>query len=116
MSTPENIRNIRHLGNLTLELDQAVKDLKKFEEIAVDAEADYQAAKTRAYENATGAVETRKMAATGECVELWRTWGKAVALVNYQKAHIRALHTRIDVGRTIQATARAEINLGGLIT
>jgi hypothetical protein len=45
--------------------------------------------------------------------QLWRVFGKAAAAVRLQKEHIRALHARIDVGRTIQSTARAEMQLAG---
>lgn len=116
MTTPENTRRVLHLADLSRELDQAVTDLGRYEAMAVDAEADYKVAHAHAFKDAHGSVEARKAEATIGCDELFRTWGKAAALVNMQKAHIRALHTRIDVGRTIQATARAEVNLAGLAT
>ncbi|MBB6172255.1 hypothetical protein HNR23_002315 [Nocardiopsis mwathae] len=113
MSTPENIRNIEHLGALTLALGEAVSDLEKHEVTAVHAEADYKLAQARAFRDAVGSVEARKMAAVEACDQLFRTWGEAAAVVTAQKAHIRALHTRIDVGRTKIATVRAEVSLAG---
>lgn len=115
MSTPETMRAIHHLMDLSRTLDHAVEDLRRLEEISVDAESDYKLAWARAYQEAVGSVEARKAAATIACDSLFRTWRKAEAAVGAQKAHIRALHTRIDVGRTIQATARSEMALGGLI-
>ncbi|QVJ00419.1 hypothetical protein KGD82_16805 [Nocardiopsis eucommiae] len=116
MTTPENTRRVLHLADLSRELDQAVTDLGRYEATAVEAEGDYKVARAHAMKEASGPMDLRKAEADIECDELFRTWGKAAALVTMQRAHIRALHTRIDVGRTIQATARAEVNLAGLGT
>ncbi|MEE2040136.1 hypothetical protein Q8791_23235 [Nocardiopsis sp. CT-R113] len=116
MSTPENTRRVTHLADLSRELDQAVMDLGRYEDMAVEAEADYKLAHSHAMKDAAGPMDLRKAEATIQCDELFRTCGKAAALVTMQRAHIKALHTRIDVGRTLQATARAEVNLTGLGT
>lgn len=104
---------VKQLGQLSRDLDKAVDELGKAELEAVDAEADYKLAYSKAFRSASGPVEDRKQIATAETDQLFRTWGKALAVVKLQREHIKALHARIDVGRTIQATARAEISLAG---
>ena len=101
----------RQLGELGVELDKAVKSLAEFEDVAVDAEGDFRVAYSEAFRNAKGAVEARKQEAIAECDDLWRVWGKAAAAVRIQKEHVRALHARIDVGRTLASNIRAEISL-----
>ncbi|NJP24404.1 hypothetical protein FLW53_09350 [Microbispora sp. SCL1-1] len=104
---------VRQLGQLSRELDKAVEELGKAELEAVDAEADYKVAYSKAFREAEGPVEDRKQIATAQTDDLFRVWGKAVAVVRLQREHIKALHARIDVGRTIQSTARAEMALAG---
>lgn len=104
---------VRQLGDLARELDTAVAKLAELDEIRIDAEADFKAAEAQAFRAAEGSMELRKREALLACDELWRTWGKAESAVNVQKAHIRALHARVDVGRTIQSSIRAEIALAG---
>lgn len=101
----------RQLGELGVELDKAVKSLAEFEETAVDAEGDFKVAYAKAFRNGKGSVEDRKQQAFEDCDELWRVWGKAAAAVRIQKEHVRALHARIDVGRTLASNVRAEISL-----
>lgn len=99
------------LGELGRELDKAVRELAEFEETGVDAEGDYKAAFARAFREGTGSVEDRKQQAIEDCDQLWRIWGKAAAAVRMQKEHVKALHARIDVGRTLASTIRAELSL-----
>lgn len=105
---------VNQLGTLSAALDTAVQKLGEFEETAIDAEGDYKLKFAKAFRAASGSVEDRKQQATIECDQEWRTWGKAASLVRVQKESLKALHSRIDVGRTMQATARAEIGLAGL--
>ncbi|MFI7691719.1 hypothetical protein ACIBQ6_21810 [Nonomuraea sp. NPDC049655] len=109
----EMLTIVKQLGQLSRDLDDAVKKLGEYEEAAVDAEGEYKVAFSRAFRAAQGGVEERKQLATAETDDLWRIWGKAAALVRLQKEHVKALHARIDVGRTIQSTARAEMQLAG---
>lgn len=102
---------VKQLGHLSRDLDDAVKKMGELEDVAVDAEGDYKVAFSRAFREAAGPVEDRKQIATAETDQLWRIYGKAAAAVRLQKEHIKALHARIDVGRTLQSTARAEIAL-----
>ncbi|MEO3856113.1 hypothetical protein [Acrocarpospora sp. B8E8] len=102
---------VNQLGKLSVDLDNAVDLLCEIEEIAVDAEADYKKAFAEAFEGGIGPVESRKQQAVIKCDKLYRISGKAQAAVRKQVQHLRALHARIEVGRTIQSTARAEIAL-----
>ncbi|MFE3452442.1 hypothetical protein ACFXJ8_26310 [Nonomuraea sp. NPDC059194] len=104
---------VKQLGQLSRDLDESVKKLAELEEPAVDAEADYKVAFAKVYGSAPGSVEDRKQLSTIETSDLFRVHGKASAAVRLQRDHIRALHARIDVGRTIQSTARAEMQLAG---
>lgn len=104
---------VKQLGQLSRDLDEAVTKMADLEFIAVEAEGDYKVEFARAFRDAIGSVEERKQGATIQTDQLWRIYGKAAAAVRLQKEHIRALHARIDVGRTIQSTARAEMQLAG---
>jgi hypothetical protein len=104
---------VKQLGQLSRDLDEAVTKLGELEEIAVDAEGDYKVAFSHAFRDAAGSVEDRKQVAAAQTDMQWRVYGKAAAAVRLQKEHVKALHARIDVGRTIQSTVRAEIALAG---
>lgn len=105
---------VKQLGQLSRDLDEAVRRLGELEEIAVDAEGDFKVAFSKAFRAAEGSVEDRKQIATAQTDTEWRVYGKAAAAVRLQKEQVKALHARIDVGRTIQSTARAEMALAGL--
>ncbi|GAA3958370.1 hypothetical protein GCM10023085_46000 [Actinomadura viridis] len=99
------------LGKLGVDLDKAKDDLGRLENEAIEAEGAFRVKYSKIFRGAAGSVEDRKQIAIFECDEEWRIWGKAAALVRLQKEHIRALHARIDVGRTLASTARAEASL-----
>lgn len=101
----------QQLGALSTQLDEAVRTLGELEQTAVEAEGDYKVKFSRVFREAVGSVEDRKQIATAECDAEWRTWGKAAAAVRLQKELIKALHARIDVGRTLASTARVEATL-----
>ncbi len=104
---------VKQLGQLSRDLDDAVTRMADLEFIAVEAEGDFKVAFANAFRDAVGPVEDRKQTAVVETDQLWRVYGKAAAAVRLQKEHIKALHARIDVGRTIQSTARAEMQMAG---
>ncbi|WP_433520069.1 hypothetical protein ACQP2T_63755 (plasmid) [Nonomuraea sp. CA-143628] len=109
----EMLTIVKQLGHLSRDLDEAVNKLADLEFIAVEAEGDFKVAFAGCFREAVGSVEDRKQIAITQTDTLWRTFGKAAAAVRLQKEHIKALHARIDVGRTIQSTARAEMQLAG---
>lgn len=109
----EMLTIVKQLGQLSRDLDDAVTKMADLEFIAVEAEGDFKVAFAHAFRDATGSIEDRKQVALIATDQLWRIYGKAAAAVRLQKEHLRALHARIDVGRTIQSTARAEMQLAG---
>jgi hypothetical protein len=99
------------LSKLGIDLDGAVDKLCELEEMSVDAEGDYRVAHAKAFLGGVGSIEDRKQQAVLAADDLFRIWGKAKAAVTRQKEHIKALHARIDVGRTLASTLRAEVSL-----
>lgn len=97
------------LAEISRELAPAVNELRKLDEIRVHAEADFKSKFARVFREASGSVEDRKQQAWLEADGLWRTWSLAESAVKMQQAHIKALHTRVDVGRSIFSAQRAEM-------
>lgn len=103
----------QQLGQLGVDLDKAVSRLSELEATAIAEEARYKTKFSRIFREGTGSVEDRKQQAVAECDRAWRNWSLAASAVHIQKEHIKALHARIDVGRTLASTARAEASLAG---
>lgn len=99
------------LSRLGVDLDTAVEEFARLEEISVDSEGDFRIAYAKAFANGTGSVEDRKQQAILACDTEWRVWGKAKTVVIRQKEHVKALHARIEVGRTLASNVRAEASL-----
>lgn len=104
---------IQHLGQLGLDLESEIGKLSDLEGSAVDAEGTYRVAYARAHQDATGSVEDRKQAAIEQTRDEWRTWGRAAAAVRIQRESLRALHARIDIGRTMASREKALAALAG---
>lgn len=102
-----------HLQNISRELDAAIEELKTMERDAARAESTYRVAKAKAFMVAEGPVQAREhqavIATEVELIE--RDMTAAMARVQLQK--VKALHARIDVGRTV---ASAEKTLSGVVT
>ena len=95
-----------HLQTISRDLDNAVTELSDLEMNAADAESAYRVAKAKAFMAAEGAVQAREhQAVIATQVQLIER-DKTAAMVRIQREAIRALHARIDVGRTIIATER----------
>lgn len=104
---------IKQLGQLGRALDEEISALSKLEVAAVEAEGAYKAEFARQFRDATGPVEDRKQAAIAATDTQWRTWGKAVAAVRIQRESLKALHARIDIGRTMASREKALAALAG---
>ncbi len=101
------------LAALTRELRDQVAALDHQERAAATLRHDADMAESRAFLAAEGSMELRKHAAR---VAADREEGEALvaeAMVRIIRARIRAIDTRIDVGRTYGATIRAEVSLQG---
>lgn len=94
------------LQHISRDLDAAIRDLSRLEQESAEAESAYRVAKAKAYMQAGGAVQAREAQAVIATEIQLITRDKSAALVRIQREHIRALHARIDVGRTIVATER----------
>lgn len=97
---------------LGLDLDIAVDRLCELEEMSVDAEGEYRTTFAKTFLAGVRSIEDRKQQAVLDADDCFRTWGKAKAAVLRQKEHVKALHARIEVGRTLASNVRAEISLG----
>ena len=95
-----------HLQTISRDLDNAVTELSDLEMNAADAESAYRVAKAVAFMAAEGAVQAREHQAVIATQTQLIERDKTAAMVRIQREAIRALHARIDVGRTIVATER----------
>lgn len=97
------------LGKLGRDIDVAVTELSRLDQERIHSEADYKAEFARVFREATGSVEDRKQQAVLACNELWRVWSLAESAVKMQQHHLKALHARVDVGRSIFSAQKAEM-------
>ncbi|WP_435109767.1 hypothetical protein [Nocardiopsis synnemataformans] len=109
--TPDPLAVMRQLGRLSHELDLGNAKLAELDELRIEAEGDYRFAYSKAYEKATGNMESRKQQAVQECDGMWRTWQRAESAVKLQQRNLKALYARIDVGRSIFSVQKAELTL-----
>ncbi len=101
------------LSRLGQELDQLVSALGEQEIVAIHARSQAQHTEAVAYLNAEGPVEERKREAFLYAEEQLKEAEVAEAVVRHLKAKIKATEARIDIGRTIGATVRAELSTLG---
>ena len=110
--TPQQV--VHHLGDLTLQLDELVKRYKVAEHDAATNRHAADLAESKAFLVAEGTVDTRKHKARIASKEQELTALTCEAEVRGLRAQIRAMETRIDVGRSYGAAVRAELKtLGG---
>ena len=102
-----------HLQTISRDLDKAIEDLETLELAAAKAESAYRVAKAQAFMSTEGAVQAREHQAViaTEVQLIERDSSAAMARVQLQR--VKALHARIDVGRTL---ASAEKTLAGVVT
>lgn len=101
------------LARLSRQLDSAVTDLARLDEAAIRARSAFEVAYARAFLTAEGAMDIRKQDAVLQTSDLKLTAELAEAQVRATKESIRALGTRIDVGRSLGTAIRAEVSLAG---
>lgn len=109
--TPNDV--VAQLAQLARDLDANVTALEEAELTAVRARHDADLAHARAFLSAAGSVEQRKHAAFIECERLLNEAEVAEAVVRHLKRRSEAIRVRIDVGRTVGSTLRAEMALAG---
>lgn len=102
-----------HLQTISRDLDTAISELERLELAAAKAESAYRVAKAQAFMSAEGAVQAREhQAVIATAVQLIERDSTA-AMARVQLQRVKALHARIDVGRTL---ASAEKTLAGVVT
>lgn len=104
------------LAKLSRELDELVAQYKALELDAAKAKNEYEKTEARAYLKASGPVEARKRLALLESSDEKFAADVAERLVKACDKALKALHSRIDVGRSLTATARDEMKMLGATT
>lgn len=109
--TPNQIA--QNLINLGRELDRLVGEFKDLGMAAAEAKRDSEVAYSKAYMGTEGTVEDRKQSAISQTADDRYMADLAERRVAACKEAIRALHLRIEIGRTLSATTRDEMKLAG---
>lgn len=104
---------VKQLGQLGLDLSAEIGRLGDYESAAVEAEGEFRKAYAEAYRDASGTLEDRKQQAILKTAKPWREWGLAAAVVRRQRESLKALHARIDIGRTMASREKALAALAG---
>jgi hypothetical protein len=99
---------VRNLGQLTWELQQMLAAYEQANLKRARAEAAYKTAHAEVILRAEGPMEERKARATAATSDLLLDAELAVAEFDNLRAAMRVLGQRIDAGRTIASTMRAE--------
>lgn len=118
----------QQLAALGRDLDAEVIVLGEYEEASADAEGEFRRLKAAyddcidyAFLHAEGSVDLRKAEARLACTadrarmhEANTDWDKARGRVFTQQANLRALHDRIDIGRSLLSREKALLSLSGI--
>lgn len=94
-------------------LDETVAEFRGLGETAAAAKRDAELAYASAYLTSEGPVEERKQRAIEQTSDARFNADVADRRVAGCREAIRALHARIEVGRTLSATTRDEMKLAG---
>ena len=105
--TPQRV--VEQLRDLALELDRLVNMLEAADVESVTKRHDADLAESRAFLEAEGSVDARKHTARLAVANLEEDALVAEALVRNIKQRIKAVETRIDVGRSMGTSLRAEM-------
>lgn len=104
------------LGELSRELSALLLDYKAANEDRARKEAHYKSAYAAAYLSAEGSIEERKQRATLTTADQYRDAELAAVVYDNTRAALRVLGQRLDAGRTIASTIRAEAIATGVGT
>ncbi len=104
---------VSQLAELGRELDATIRLLKDAEMEAVQKRHEADMAESRAFVNSEGSMELRKHQARLAADKIEGEALVAEAVIRYLRARLRAIDTRIEIGRSMGATLRAEIQLQG---
>lgn len=101
------------LAQLARDLDVTVDQLQTADRDATEKRAAADLAHSRAFLEASGAMDLRKHQAVVDTARQRLDADVAEALVRHLRRRVDAIKTRIDVGRSYGAALRAEISLTG---
>lgn len=105
-----------NLAHLSRELVDLLRDYQTANLERVRCEQAYKTAYARAYLTAEGSVEERKQTAVLATVEAAQSAELAEAVWDNTRTALRVLGQRLDAGRTIASTVRAEAIASGVGT
>lgn len=97
-------------------LDGLVREYRDLGDAAAEAKRDAELAYAQAYMGTDGTVEERRQAAVLATSDARYMADLMDRKVTGCREAIRAVHARIEVGRTLSATTRDEMKLGGVHT
>jgi hypothetical protein len=100
----------RHLSELGRQLDVTVEMLRDADLDAVHKRSAADTSESLAFVEADGSMDLRKHTARLAASSKEHDALVAEALVRHMRTKVRALETRIDVGRSMGAALRAELN------
>lgn len=103
----------KRLAERSHELDDLVASLITAEREAINRREDHTLAYSKAFLRSDGAMDMRRHIATEQTHAERVAAELAEAEVRGIKRQIESVRTKIDVGRTLGATLRAEVSLGG---
>jgi len=109
--TPNEV--VMQLTELGKELDAVVSTLRDAEIDAIQKRHRADIAESRAFVEASGPVEQRKHLARLSADKLEEQALVAEAVIRYLRAKVRAIDTRIEIGRSYGAAVRAELKTLG---
>lgn len=107
--TPQQV--VRQLTKLGNELDVTVRMLKEAEEDAVVKRHAADMAESRAFVSAEGSMDMRKHLARIAAGQHEQDALVAEALVRHLRNTVRAIDTRIEIGRSYGAAVRSELKM-----
>lgn len=116
---------LQQLANLGQELDAAVDELGTLDMLATghgcrfnELREEHEDNIANAFLDADGSVEVRKNTARIKCVpsrlfaqDQQREWEEAKSRVRTQQEAIRALHRRVEIGRSLLSTEKTRMDL-----
>lgn len=111
MSLPPGNDVVLRLAQLSRQLDAAVDEIRTADDAAVRARHSYVRAYAKAFLESDGAMDVRKQLALIATADESLAAEVADAAVRALRERIKALHTQIDVGRSLGAALRAEMSL-----
>lgn len=93
------------------ELTKAIDELADFEEQSARAEADHKRRHAEVFLTTPGSMAVREIQANNTAADALEVRRIAEGRVRVQRERIRALHARIDVGRTLASSERTVVTV-----